>query len=217
MAGLKIATEPNQEPISLQEAKDYLRVENSTDERIIQAMIETARRFAEEHLGRSLMQQTIHQFIDGYDEMEDPLFEGFRKGPFLTYYKNYLTLARPPVQSITSVSTFNDSDAETTFASTKYYLDNVREPARVVLRNGETFPTSLRVANAIKIVYVSGYSSPFSIPEPIRLGMLQHVAHLYEHRGDMYSAAAYPPSLQKLYSPYVVMKGLSSSTLLSTG
>ena len=144
MAGLKIATEPNQEPISLQEAKDYLRVENSTNERIIQAMIETARRFAEEHLGRSLMQQTIHQFIDGYDEMEDPLFEGFRKGPFLTYYKNYITLARPPVQSITSVSTFNDSDAETTFASTKYYLDNVREPARVVLRNGETFPTSLR-------------------------------------------------------------------------
>ena len=217
MAGLQIQTEPNQEPLSLQEVKDYLRVEDTTDERILQAMIETARRFAEEHMGRSLMSQTINQFIDGYDELEDPLFEGFKKGPFLTYYKNYITLARPPVISVSSVSTFNDSDTETTFAASKYYLDNVREPASIVLRNGETFPTSLRVANAIKIVYVSGYSSPFSIPEPIRLGMLQHIAHLYEHRGDMYNAVAYPPSLHKLYSPYVVMKGLSSSTLLGTG
>jgi hypothetical protein len=217
MAGLTIATEPTQEPLSLQEVKDYLRVEDNTDERILQSMIETARRFAEEHLGRSLMQQTIHQFIDGYDEIEDPLFEGFRKGPFLTYYKNYITIARPPVASITSVSTFNDADTETTFASSKYYLDNAREPARIVLRNGETFPTSLRVANAIKIVYVSGYTSPFQVPEPIRLGMMQHIAHLYEHRGDMYNSVGYPPSLQKLYQPYVVMKGLSSSSLLSIG
>jgi uncharacterized phiE125 gp8 family phage protein len=121
------------------------------------------------------------------------------------------------VVSVSSISTFNDEDTETTFASSRYYLDNVREPSRIVLRNGETFPTALRVANAIKIVYVSGYTSPYAIPEPIRLGMLQHIAHLYEHRGDMYSAQAYPPSMQKLYAPYVVMKGLYSNTLLSVG
>ncbi len=217
MAGLQISTAPTQEPLTLQEVKDYLRVEDSTDERIIRPYIETARRFAEEHLGRSLMTQTITQFIDGYDEMEDPLFEGFRTGPYLTYYKNYITLARPPVVSVSSISTFNDEDTETTFASTRYYLDNVREPSRVVLRNGETFPTALRVANAIKIVYVSGYTSPYAVPEPIRLGMLQHIAHMYEHRGDMYSAQAYPPSMQKLYAPYVVMKGLYSNSLLSVG
>lgn len=217
MAGTTVATEPTQEPLSLQEVKDYLRIEDSTDERILQSMIETARRFAEQHTGRALMQQTIHQFIDGYDEMEDPLFEGFRTGPYLTYYKNYITLASSPVISVTSVSTFNDEDTETTFAASRYFVDNVREPSRIVLRNGETFPTALRVANAIKIVYVAGYSSPFSIPEPIRLGMLQHIAHLYEHRGDMYSASGYPPSLQKLYSPYVLMRGLSSNSLLSVG
>ena len=37
-------------------------------------------------------------------------------------------------------------------AASRYYVDNVREPARVVLRQGETFPTALRVANAIKVV-----------------------------------------------------------------
>ena len=181
-------------------------------------MIETARRFAEEHTGRSLMQQTVNQFIDGYDEMEDPLFEGFRTGPFLTYYKNYITLARPPVISVTSVSTFNDSDTETTFAASKYFLDNVREPARIVLRKGETWPSSLRVANGIEVQYVAGYSSIYAIPEPIRMGILQHIAHLYEHRGDMYEAKSpYPPMLQTLYAPYVIHKGLASSTLMALG
>lgn len=217
MAGIQVTTEPTQEPLTLQEVKDYLRLQDSTDERLIRSLIETARRFAEEHMGRSLMSQTLTQFIDGYDEMHDPLFEGFRTGPFLTYYKNYITLARPPVTSVTSVSTFDDADTETTFASSKYYLDNVREPSRIMLRNGENFPTALRVANAIKIVFVSGYANAYAVPEPIKLGMLQHIAHLYEHRGDMYESQGYPPSLMKLYQPYTVLKGLYSSTLLSVG
>ena len=41
MAGITVATEPNQEPLSLQEVKDYLRVENNSDERVLQSMIET--------------------------------------------------------------------------------------------------------------------------------------------------------------------------------
>ena len=35
MSGLTVITEPTQEPLSLQEVKDYLRVEDSTDERTI--------------------------------------------------------------------------------------------------------------------------------------------------------------------------------------
>ena len=103
-------------------------------------------------------------------------------------------------------------------AASKYFVDSVREPGRVVLRQGETFPTALRVANAIKVVYQSGYTSAFSVPEPIRMGMLQHIAYLYEHRGDMYEAkTSFPPIVQKLYQPYVVHSGLGSSPLLSLG
>lgn len=218
MSGIKVHTEPAQEPVTLQEVKEYLRVEDSTDERTLRPLIETARRFAEEHMGRTLVSTTFQQFWDSLDEMEDPLFEGVRQGPYLNYYKNHLVLAKGPVLSITHVKTFNDNDVETVFASSKYYLDNAREPARIVLRTGETFPTALRVANAIEVQYVSGYSSVYSIPEPIRLGILQHIAHLYEHRGDMYEAKnPYPPMLKSLYAPYVIHKGLGSSSLMSVG
>ena len=218
MSGLEVKTEPTQEPVTLQEVKEYLRVEDSTDERNIRPLIETARRFAEEHLGRALVSTTYTQYYDCYDDMSDPLWEGTRTGPYINYYKNYLVLGKGPVSSVTHIKTYDDDDTATTMASSKYYVDKAREPSRIVLRTGETFPTSLRVANGIEVEYVAGYSSIYSIPEPIRMGILQHIAHLYEHRGDMYEAKnAYPPMLRSLYSPYVIHKGLGSSSLMSIG
>lgn len=218
MAGFIVSTAPTAEPVSLQEVKEYMRVENSTDERVLRPFIETARRFAEEYLCRALMQQTFTLTVDAYDDVNDSLWEGTRTGPYLNYYKNHITLPRPPVQSVTSVSTFDDADTQTTMAASKYYVDTSREPGRVVLRQGENFPTALRVANAIQVVYVAGYTSAYAIPEPIRMGIMQHIAFLYEHRGDMYEAAASsPPALRGLYSPYVVYQGAGSNALLAIG
>lgn len=218
MAGLVVTTEPTQEPVTLQEVKEYLRVEDSTDERTIRPLIETARRFAEEHLGLALVSTTFTQYYDALNDAESPLWEGTRTGPYLNYYKNYIVLGKGPVSSVTHVKTYNDSDEATTMTASKYYVDTARSPSRIVLRTGETFPSSLRVANAIEVEYVAGYSSIYSIPEPIRMGILQHIAHLYEHRGDMYEASSsYPPMLRSLYAPYVVHKGLGSSSLLSLG
>ena len=231
MAGLVVTTEPTAEPVSLQEVKDYMRIEDSTDERVLRPFIRTARRLAEEHLGRALMPQTLTLPIDAYDDIhftgyaeafENPKCIDNLKLPVLKknlkYYKNFIILPKPPVTSVTSVSTFNDSDTETTFAASKYYVDTAREPARIVLRQGETFPTALRVANAIKIVYVTGYTNAFAVPEPIRMGILQHIAFLYEHRGDMYEPSSpLPPALRSLYSPYVVFQGLSNNTLMGGG
>jgi len=218
MAGLTVITEPSQEPVTLQEVKEYLRVDDATDERVIRPYIESARRFCEEHTGRALMTQTLALFLDAFQDIENPLWEGMRTGPYLNYYKNYIVLPRSPVASVTHVKTHNDSDEATTLAASKYYVDSVREPSRIVLRTGETFPTSLRVANAIEVQYVTGYTSQYNIPEPLRLGILQHIAYLYEHRGDMYDASLpYPPMLRSLYAPYVIHKGMSSSSLMSLG
>lgn len=218
MAGLVVDTAPTQEPVTLQEVKEYLRVDDATDERVVRPFIESARRFCEEHTGRALMTQTLILYIDAVQDMDNPLWEGMRTGPYLNYYKNYIVLPRAPVTSVTHIKTYDDSDTESTFAASNYYVDSAREPARVVLRTGETFPTALRVANAIEVKYVTGYTSQYSIPEPIRLGILQHIAYLYEHRGDMYDAKLpYPPMLKSLYAPYVIHRGMGSSSLMSLG
>jgi len=217
MAGITVSTEPTAEPLSLQEVKEYLRVDDATDERVVQPMIVAARQFAENHMNRAIMQQTITLYVDTAMDTENPLWEGMRTAPDINYYKNYVVLPKGPVQSVTSVKTYDDSDTATTMAASKYYVDTAREPSRVVLRTGETFPTALRVANAIEVIYVAGYTNAYTVPEPIRLGMLQHIAYMYEHRGDMYEAQGAPTLMKNLYAPYVVHGGMGSSNLMAVG
>ena len=146
------------------------------------------------------------------------MWEGVRTGPYLNYYKNYVVLPRAPVASVSHIKTYDDADVATTLAASKYYLDNAREPARVVMRTGESFPTALRVANAIEVKYVTGYTSQYNIPEPIKLGIMQHIAYLYEHRGDMYEGkTSLPATATRLLAPYVVYSGMGSSKLMSLG
>ena len=94
MAGLTISVEPTQEPVTLQEVKDYLRVDDSTDERIIRPFIESARRFCEEHTGRALMTQTLVLYLDAFQDAFDPLWEGMRTGPYLNYYKKLCSFTK---------------------------------------------------------------------------------------------------------------------------
>ena len=218
MAGLTVITPPTIEPVTLQEVKEYLRVDDATDERVVRPFIDSARRFCEEHTGRALMTQTLKLSLDAFEDSFDPLWEGLRTGPYMNNYKNYVVLPRSPVASVTHLKTFNDAGTATTFASANYVLDLAREPSRIVLKKGFTFPTDLRVANAIEVTYVAGYTSQYLVPEPIKLGIMQHIAYLYEHRGDMYNASApYPPMLKALYAPYVIHRGLGSSSLMALG
>lgn len=218
MAGLTVSVVPSSEPITLTEAKSHLRITGSGDDTLITSLIKAARTYAEEYTHRALMTQTILLELDAFSDVNDPLWEGWKTGPYLNSYKNHIVLPRPPVQSVTSVITYDDADAATTLASSKYYVDSAGEPARVVLRTGETFPDALRVANAIRVTYVAGYASAGVVPDALKIGMLQHVTHLYEHRGDMYEAAASnPPQLKSMYSAYVVYSGSGSSSLLAVG
>jgi len=218
MAGLVIHTEPASEPITLAEAKAYLRVDSSGDDALITSLIVSARKLCEEHMQRAIMSQTLQLFLDNLDDIDNPLWEGMRTGPYLNYYKNYIDLPMPPVTSVTHVKTYDDEDTATTFSSSNYYVDSAKQPARIVLRTGETFPTALRVANAIEVQYVVGYASANAVPEPIKFAIYQVLTYLYEHRGDMYEGkTSLPATATKLLAPYVVYSGLGSSKLMSIG
>tara|TARA_R110001592_G_scaffold153992_1_gene382852 strand:- start:4438 stop:5094 length:657 start_codon:yes stop_codon:yes gene_type:complete len=218
MSGLVIKTEPASEPITLAEAKAYLRVDSSGDDALITSLIVSARKLCEEHMQRAIMSQTLQLFLDSTIDIDDPLWEGTRTGPYLNYYKNYIDLPMPVVSAVTHVKTYDDSDNATTFADTRYYVDKARQPARVVLRTGESLPTALRVANAIEVQYVTGYASANAVPEPIKVGIYQVLTYLYEHRGDMYEGkTSMPSTASKVLAPYVVYSGLGSSKLMSLG
>jgi len=208
MAGLTIVTDVASEPLTVSEVKDYIRVDDNIDDTVITNMIKSARLWVENYTNRSLLNRTLKYSIDYIDEVEQPLWEGVRVGPDMTMRRRYLQLPRPPVVSVSSVKYFSDDDTETVFASSKYYVDNAREPARIVLRNGETWPTALRVANAIEVTYVSGYgANRTDVPEALIQGIMQTIAFYYENRGDVYDRPQNfaPKTLKLLLDPYKVM------------
>jgi uncharacterized phiE125 gp8 family phage protein len=208
MSGLTVVTKPQDEPLGLTEVKEFLRLDEQVDDNFVRAFIIAAREWCENYTGRSFINRTLKLSLDGVSEADTPLWEGFKTGYDRTYYKNFIELPSSPVSSVTSIKYFDDSDTESTWDSSNYYVDTARDIPRIILRDGATFPSDLRKANGIEITYVAGYGAkPSNTPEALRVAMLQYIMNLYEHRGDDEGRQlAFPPLIRSLVQPYRITR-----------
>ena len=209
MSGLTVTTPPSALPIGEVETRNYLRIDTDVDTNLVTALMTAARDWAENFTNRTLINTTYTLSLDAIGERDQFLREGMFTGAYQIPYLNYIELPRSPVASVTHIKSFNDANTESTLAASNYYSDLVREPARVVLRDGGSWPTDLRNANGIEVQYVAGYgSSGADVPEPIRVAMFEYVTFLYEHRGDFerFPPPRPPVSMQMLLQPYVIMR-----------
>ena len=208
MAGIQLVTEAARRALEVRDVKNFLKLDDDSDEIYVRTLISAASDWVENHIARSLINRTYRMFLDGITEVDFPLWEGMVDGPDIVWRKRNINLPRGPIQSVTHVKTYDDADNEVVFASSDYYVDSVHQPPRIMLRSGASWPTALRVGNAIEIEYIAGYgSSPAHIPEPIRLAMYQWIAFAYEHRGDFerYPPPNMPESIEMLLRPYRTM------------
>lgn len=208
MSGLVEVTGPAVEPISRNEAKEYLRLDDEVDDSQVRAYITAARIWAENYTGRKFIATTMDQFFDVAGR--DPLLrEGMRSGYSGSKIENGLELAVSPLVSVSAIYSYDDSDTETLWSASNYYVDTTGMVPRIVLRDGGAWPTDLRNANGIKVRFVAGYgTSPLSVPEPIRLAILQYMTFAYEHRGDFerFPPPTPPVILSTLLQPYRVVR-----------
>ena len=213
MAGLEEVSGAVSDPVSVAELRAYARIDDTIDATLLGVLIGAATKWCEEYTNRSFMSRTLRLHLDAISEVDVPLHEGFREGPYQIYLKNYIELPKAPVSAVSSVKYFSDSDTESTWATTNYYVDLQSEPARIVLRDGGSWPTDLRNANGIQVNYTAGYGSTATdVPESIRVAIKQYATHMYEHRGDDEGRALNPPALvQNLLQPYKITRfGVSS-------
>ncbi len=191
------------EPVSLVEAKSYLRVDVSTDDDLIGYMIEAARFAAEAETRRALVHRTQTVYLDEWPCVEHEWWDGVREGSIDLGTRRYVDLPFGPTQSGAIISTFDDSDTETVFSSSNYYLDTKK--GRITLREGQSWPTPTRVSQGIKIVYTVGYASPAVTPSNIKLGIMNHIGVMYEHRD---TSVEMPKASKELYGDHYVLKDM---------
>lgn len=172
-----VVTAPLVEPITVAEAKDHLRVSVSTQDTYIGTLVKSAREWAEQFLGRSLVEQTLR--------LDLPCFE------------NRMYLPRGKVNSVSSVKYIAESGTLTTLATSVYSTELANEGASYVhLAYNQTWPTARYVHNAVQITYVAGYvptGSPTdyrsAIPESIKTALKMHVqAHYDDMRAEDHAA-----------------------------
>lgn len=174
MAFFKVISVPSTEPITLSEAKNYLKVEDSytDDDTLITAIITSVRQYIETYLSTALITQTIEEKWDYFEVRDYQLRQNFNLGV-------------NPVQSVTSI-TYIDTDGDSqTWSASEYVVDTHRPVARIGLKNGYTWPSIQDEINALTVTYVAGYgNSGSSVPGNILQAMRYLIATYYENRTD---------------------------------
>jgi len=203
---LKVITPFSDNPekvISLSDMKNYMRVDGTTDDNLINDFIDIATEAAKQYMRRAIITETLELILDrpsnsGFDEV-DRLGDGVHNTTRQSVYGygNEIDLPFLPIQSITSIKTFDVTNAETTVSAAFYTLDG--DGGRVFLNSGNVWPSNLRDRAAMKIRFVAGYGSvPSAIPAGIRQAVRQHVSYMYECR----QSCEMPPACQALLQSY---------------
>lgn len=202
MTASELIVAPSTEPLTLTEAKSYLRVETTADDAVITSLITAARQWAEQFTGRVFITQTWRLWLDQWPCGNTQWWDGMREAAVSALAsKNDVALPKAGVQSVSSITLFADDDSSSLWPSNNYYVDTASQPARIVPRNSALWPQPTRSANGIRIDYVAGYGSAAAVPETIKTALKQLIAFWYEHRGDN-STLPPPAAVCALLLPY---------------
>lgn len=188
--GHTLVTRAASEPVSVSELRDTLKLEIGNEEILLQNLIIEATEEIEKRYNLAMLTQSWKLTLDNWPGSALDWWDGVRDGAVTEAYGDHaarwVTLPRYPLQSITSVKTYNSAGTPTTLTVSDYFdVDISSKRGRMILKDGQVWPTAERSNNAVEITYVAGYGdSPFDVPAPLRRAVRQMAAYLYQHRGD---------------------------------
>lgn len=216
MPSLIVKTPPAVEPVSVDEARKWVRVDIPDDDLVLMNVIRTARQLLETKYDVAMITQSL---VLGRDYFPNIFGLGFALvpqwwlGPSWTgqYDSEELRYGfislRPPVQSITSVTYLDTTGAAQVWASSNYVLDGDSSPGRLFLALGKSFPATAPLPGAVKVEFVTGYARPELVPEDMKTAVKLLLGEYYENRENIIVdsriiALAIPDGVDALMAPY---------------
>lgn len=162
------AVEPSVEPVSLAEAKSHLRVDITTDDAYIAALITAAREYCETYLDETLLHTQYVMRLDGFPvEIELP------KPP----------MASSGTYTAVSITYTMDNGSTTELATTAYRVDRESTPGVIRYPYSGSWPPHLHDFNAVTVRWWAGKgASGSSVPQRVRNAILWLVGLWYERR-----------------------------------
>ena len=174
--------------MDLSDVKEFLRIDSdmTAEDGLITSMIEAATVWGEKYTNTDFRQKDwIGSFVDVCYSRTETL-------PFLE-------LKKSPVQSVTSV----ELASEGSYAAFTGFIRKQRSSYDRLLIN-ESYSLDDSVAYSFRVSFSSGYTNlPLAITEAVK----EHIAFLYENRGDAASAGglgsmSVPKQIKMMYDQF---------------
>ena len=162
---LKLKTSPATELVEGSDVREYLRMDSTSYDDMLDNYAIIARRQAEEYTRRAFINQTWYLMLDS------------------SKIRDCIKIPRPPLISAT-ITTYNDAGTPTTQAAASYTVDTYADPGRIYLNPGYTWNYT-RDLNGILIEFIAGYGELSSdVPTEITMAITEAAA-LYYNSGEL--------------------------------
>jgi uncharacterized phiE125 gp8 family phage protein len=181
---------PAVEPLTLAEAKAYLRVEHDDDDDVIAALIAGARVHFEAQTRRALITQSWRLVRDAWPD------------------DGRIVVLPVPLRSLAAARVYRLDGSTQALDVAGFVADVAAAPAVLSFAAG-ALPAPGRVFAGIELDIDVGYGdTPADVPESLRQAIRVLVAHWYENRGLIATGAGVavlPQSVAALLAPYRVL------------
>jgi uncharacterized phiE125 gp8 family phage protein len=152
---------PAEEPVSLVEAKAFLKVDDTAEDGLITTLIGAARLHIEGVTGRALLAQSWRVVLDDWPT------------------SRVVKLPVTPFIELTEITAFDAAGGAHLVPLAQF----MSEPDRLLLPADVAGMPALREQQGIEIDYVAGFGTePGDVPRDIRQALLVLVAYWFEHR-----------------------------------
>lgn len=158
---LRVITAPTVEPVSVETAKSFLRIDGTADDALLAILVPMAREKGEQLARRAFTTQTLEMTVDAWPSDYS------------------LKVLRPPLLTVTSVKYLDEDKVEATW--TDYLVDTKSEPGQIVFNS---FPgVTLFESGGITVRYTAGYGATAAdVPQTIKQAILLLIAYWFENR-----------------------------------
>jgi len=179
---------PAAEPVTLDEAKAFLRLDTTDEDALVTSLITAARLHIEGISGRALLTQSWRTVLDCWPP------------------GGVLTLPVGPLLSLTAVTAYDAGGNGTSLATDDVLVAANAAPPQLFVPPGFGSAVILRDRQGVEIDYAAGYGDdPADVPAPLRQAMLILVGYWFENRDSVIIAGAgsiIPDGFDLLVAPY---------------
>ena len=175
---------PAEEPVSVAEAKAFLRLDDGLEDGLVTTLIGAARMHVEGVTAKALLAQSWRVVLDDW-----PL-------------DGVVRLPVTPFVAVTEITAYDAAGGAHTVPLAQF----MSEPDRLLLPANVAGMPALRERQGIEIDYVAGFGTePEDVPADLRQALLALVGYWFEHRDAVIvagSGAVVPSGFDRMVSVY---------------